>query len=44
MPFLDENGLEQVLTGIRENTLPFSEDLVFDGDNKLTNIVITFRQ
>lgn len=40
MPFLDENGLEQVLTGIRENTLPFSEDLVFDGDNKLTNIVM----
>ena len=40
MPFLDENGLEQVLNGIKDNTLPFTEDLVFDEDKKLTEIVM----
>lgn len=40
MAFLDENGLEQVLNGIKDNTLPFTEDLVFDEDKKLTEIVM----
>jgi len=40
MPFLDETGLEQVLNGIKDNTLPFTEDLVFDEDKKLTAIVM----